>query len=229
MWKKILNNAIVPILFVSAGTLSAIAITNLSRTQTLPASTQTKEEALPSYAISPYDKIFQDVGEKYGIDWRLLSAIARTESQFRFDAVSKVGAIGIMQIMPLVAHNMGYAREALFDIQTNVEVAARLLLENNKMLRLHDDFDQKERLKFILACYNAGYPRIADARRLAQYHDDDDENWSIVSTYLSLLSEPEFATHEVVRSGAFYGSDETITYVNKVVHIYNIYCNRIVL
>lgn len=229
MWRKIVKNTPVPMLFVLVGTLSAIVITDISKKQTKPIPTQNKEEVPTSYAISPYDKIFQEVGEKYGIDWLLLVSIARTESQFRFDAVSKAGAIGIMQIMPLVAHNMGYEREALFDIQTNIEIAARLLIENNKMLRLPDNFNKTERLNFILACYNAGYPRIADAIRLAEYHDDEADNWSVVSTYLSLLSEPEFATHEVVHSGIFHGSNETIDYVSKVIHRYNRYRSRIVL
>jgi membrane-bound lytic murein transglycosylase F len=229
MWRKIVKNTPVPMLFVLVGTLSAIVITDISKKRTKPIPTQNKEEVPTSYAISPYDKIFQEVGEKYGIDWLLLVAIARTESQFRFDAVSKAGAIGIMQIMPLVAHNMGYEREALFDIQTNIEIAARLLIENNKMLRLSDNFKKTERLNFILACYNAGYPRIADAIRLAEYHDDEADNWSVVSTYLSLLSEPEFATHEVVHSGIFHGSNETIDYVSKVIHRYNRYRSRIVL
>lgn len=230
MWRKIVNNAIVPTLFVSVGALSTIAITDISRQQAKPTTLPAKsEEVMISYDISQYDRIFRSIGEKYSIDWRLLSAIARAESEFRFDAVSKAGAIGLMQIMPLVAQNMGYEREALFDVETNVEIAAQLLIENNKMLRLANDVDKEERLKFILACYNAGYPRIADARNLAQYHDENDESWSIVSTYLSLLSEPEFANHEVVSSGAFHGSNETITYVNKVIHIYNMYCNRIVL
>ena len=229
MWKKTLNNTLVPMLFVFVGTFSSIAITDISKKRAIPIPTQQREEVLTSYTISPYDKIFQEVGKKYGIDWLLLVAIARIESQFRFDAVSKAGAIGIMQIMPIVAHNMGYTREALFDIQTNIEVAAQLLIENNKMLRLPDDFKKEERLNFILACYNAGYPRIADAIRLAEYHDDEADNWSVVSTYLSLLAEPEFATHEVVHSGIFHGSNETIAYVSKVIHCYNRYRSRIVL
>lgn len=230
MWRKIVNNAVVPTLFVSVGTLSTIAITDISRQQTKPATPPANsEEVMVSYDISQYDHIFRSIGEKYNIDWLLLAAIARAESEFRFDAVSKAGAIGLMQIMPLVAHNMGYEREALFDAQANVEIAARLLIENNKMLRLANDVDNEERLKFILACYNAGYPRIADARNLTQFHDENDENWNTVSTYLSLLSEPEFAEHEVVHSGAFHGSNETITYVNKVIHIYNLYRRRIVL
>lgn len=229
MWRKFISNAILPILFVSVGALSALVVANISKQHQNAAQPLGTEEVASSYAISPYDHIFQAVGEKYGIDWLLLAAIARCESQFRFDAVSKVGAVGLMQIMPLVARNMGYAREALFDAQTNVEIAAQLLLENNKMLRLPADFDKVERLNFILACYNAGYPRIADARRLAEYHDDNDEDWNAVATYLSLLAEPEYADHEVVQSGAFHGSNETITYVNKVTHLYNRYRRRIVL
>ena len=227
MWKKILNNAVVPMLFISASSFSAITLANISKEQTTPP--RKAEEAAPSYLISSYDAVFQTVGEKYGIDWLLLAAIARAESQFRFDAVSRAGAVGLMQIMPLVANNMGYTREALFDAQTNVEIAAQLLIENNRMLRLSENFDKGERLKFILACYNAGYPRIADAKRLAEYYNDEDESWSTVAIYLSLLSEPEYATHEVVHSGAFHGSSETIAYVNRVIHIYNIYRNRIIL
>lgn len=230
MWKKIVNNTIVPALFVLVGTFSAITITKICRQQTEPAplSAQT-EEVVAAYTISPYDQIFRSVGEKYGVDWLLLLAIARAESEFRFDAVSKAGAVGLMQIMPLVARNMGYDREALFDAQTNVEIAAQLLIENNKMLRLDKDIDKTERLKFIIACYNAGYSRIADARRLTEYHDEDAESWSVVATYLPLLAEPEFAEHEVVRSGAFHGSNETIAYVNRVIHIHKIYRGRIVL
>ena len=171
--------------------------------------------------------MFQEVGDRYGIDWLLLSAIARVESEFRFDAVSRVGAVGLMQIMPSTAKSMGYAREALFDAQINVEVAAKLLHENNKMLRLSRKFDTTERLNFILACYNAGYSRIADARRLARYYEDDADRWGVVMNYLSMLSEPEHFQLEVVQSGEFDGSEETIAYVGKVMHIYNIYRSKI--
>ena len=173
--------------------------------------------------------MLQSVGEEYGIDWLLLSAIARVESEFRFDAVSKAGAVGLMQIMPSTAKSMGYEREQLFDAEISARIAAMLLHENNKMLNLPSGFDKEERLRFILACYNAGYSRIADARRLARYHEDNADVWSVVATYLALLSEPEYAEHEVVQSGVFYGSMETITYVDRVLHIYKVYRSSIVL
>jgi membrane-bound lytic murein transglycosylase F len=96
------------------------------------------------------------------------------------------------------------------------------------MLRLPEGFDASERVKFILACYNAGYSRIADARRLARYLEESGDEWSIVATYLELLAEPEYVELEIVHSGPFYGSAETIAYVNRVMHIYNIYRNKII-
>ncbi|MBP3550647.1 MAG: transglycosylase SLT domain-containing protein [Alistipes sp.] len=218
-------SCIVPLLFVVAATPIAIIATRSSQRVV----EHVEEVVEEQYLISPYDKIFQDVGEEYGVDWLLLSAIARAESEFRFDVVSKAGAVGLMQIMPMVAKSMGYEREQLFDADISVEIAAKLLVSNNKMLRLDRDVEEFERLSFVLACYNAGYSRIADARRLAVYYEDNPDQWSIVATYLSLLSEPEYAEHEAVVSGAFYGSAETVAYVDKVMHIYKLYRSRIIM
>jgi membrane-bound lytic murein transglycosylase F len=95
------------------------------------------------------------------------------------------------------------------------------------MLRFPAGFDSVERVKFILACYNAGYSRIADARRLARYFEADADSWSVVSTFLPLLAEQEYATHEVVHSGVFAGSEETIAYVAKVMRIYGRYKRKV--
>ena len=179
-------------------------------------------ESVP-HLISPYDKMLRVVGKKYGVDWLLLSAIANAESEFNPEAVSKAGAVGLMQIMPMVAKSMGYEREQLFDAEVSAEIAAMLLHENNKMLRLPKSFDKAERLNFILACYNAGYSRIADARRLARHHSEDANQWSVVQKYLALLAEPQYYEQDIVRSGEFGGSEETISYVGKVVRLYGLY------
>ncbi len=216
-------SCVVPLLFVVAVTPFVIVATKISQQAVRPVEKAIEKQ----YLISPYDELFQSVGEKYSIDWLLLSAIARAESEFRSDAVSKAGAVGLMQIMPSTAKSMGYEREQLFDAEISVEIAAILLHENNTMLHLPSSFDKEERLKFILACYNAGYSRIADARRLACYHEDNADEWRVVATYLALLSQPEYAEHEVVQSGAFCGSEETIIYVEKVLHIYKVYRGRV--
>lgn len=226
MWRKVVDIFIVPLLFVVMSGAVSIVSTNVAQ-RDCNDKTYAVEETVEEYLISHYDKMFQEVGAIYGVDWLLLSAIARAESEFRFDAVSSAGAVGIMQVMPLVAKNMGYDREQLFDARTCAEVAAKLLHENNEMLHLSQTFDKEERLKFILACYNAGYSRIADARRLARYYEEDPDKWNNVAEYLALLAEPEYAEHEVVTAGAFKGSDETIAYVSKVMHIYRVYKTNI--
>ena len=228
MWLKILDKVVAPLLFVLVVTIVALVVLNNEcHRRTNEKAVTIEVDITPQ--ISQYDTMFKRIGESYGIDWLLLSAIARAESEYRFDAVSKAGAVGLMQIMPLVAKSMGYERTQLFDAEISAEIAAKLLVENRRMLHLDEDVEEMEQLKFVLACYNAGYSRIADARRLARYHDDNADLWGVVSTYLLLLSEPEYAEHEVVFSGAFYGSVETIAYVNKVLHIYKLYRNKVIL
>lgn len=227
MWRKVVDMIVVPLLFVAVASSVTLVALDYSVSHRGDIVKTVEEVAEDRFLISPYDDMLQRVGAEYGVDWVLLSAIARAESEFKFDAVSKAGAVGLMQVMPSTARSMGYEREQLFDAEVSAEVAAKLLHENNKMLRLPKSFDKTERLNFILACYNAGYSRIADARRLARFHEDDADKWSVVASYLELLAEPEFAEHEVVQSGEFFGSDETIAYVGKVMHLYNIYTNKI--
>jgi membrane-bound lytic murein transglycosylase F len=224
MWRKILNMLVVPLLFVVVSGLSALFVVDVVHYRQRIAPPQ---EEKTEWVISKFDSIFQEVGAIYGVDWLLLSAIASAESKYTPTAVSKAGATGLMQIMPAVAISMGYAPESLIDSRVSAEIAAKLLHENNDMLRFPAGFDSVERVKFILACYNAGYSRIADARRLARYFEADADSWSVVSTFLPLLAEQEYATHEVVHSGVFAGSEETIAYVAKVMRIYGRYKRKV--
>ena len=223
MRKKSIAKVVAPALFVSVGITSALYSTNAVVEHQVAELRAAELERMAKFSISQYDDIFKEMGAKHNLDWRLLAAIARAESVFRFDAISPAGAIGLMQVMPFVAHNMGYDRNDLFDPRTNVEIAALLLLENKSMLNLSQEVNEEEQLRFLLACYNAGYMRIADARRLAKHYDADANKWQSVRLFLSWLNDPEFANHEVVQSGRFSGSKETLEYVDKVMHLYNLY------
>ena len=132
MWRKFLNSIVVPLLFVVAGGLSALFVVDIVRysQRVMP-----QQESDPEWIISEYDEMFQEVGEIYGVDWLLLSAIASVESKYTPTAISRVGATGLMQVMPAVAKSMGYAPEALFDSRACAELAAKLLHENNNMSR----------------------------------------------------------------------------------------------
>lgn len=224
MWRKFVTVIVTPILFAVVGVAIALFSVDIVRYSQRVFPQNSLE---PEWIISPYDEMFQTIEAIYGIDWLLLSAIANVESKFNPVAVSKVGAVGLMQVMPAVAKSMGYAPESLVDSRVCAEVAAKLLHENNTMLRFSSDFDSNERLKFILACYNAGYSRVADARRLARYYNANADKWEVVSNYLKLLAEPKYVEHEVVQSGGFKGSAETIAYVRRVMNVYGRYKRKI--
>ena len=60
-----------------------------------------------SLAAVPYANLFQQAGARYGIDPALLAAVASQESGFDAGAVSKAGALGLMQFMPSTAQGLG--------------------------------------------------------------------------------------------------------------------------
>ena len=174
--------------------------------------------------ISPYDEIMQSVEIESGIDWRLLSAIAHTESNFRADAVSKRGAVGLMQIMPYIGRHFGLTEEELMDPKYNVRTAAALLEEIDSMIKVPESVSFEDAMSLVLASYNGGLGHIADARRLARAHGADMNSWEDVSRFLTLKSDPEYYQHEVVSYGKFTGSRQTIAYVRNVMRRYERYC-----
>lgn len=230
--RHIFTSVVAPLLFVVATTV--VALMAVSHTIALRSGVQHIVEEVVNEVqrddrevLSPYDDIFKRVAVEYGLDWRLLAAIGYAESEFKPTALSASGAVGIMQIMPYVAKRMGVEREQLYDVEVSVPLAAQLIKENYRMLRFGSGTKDIERLKFVLACYNAGYSRVNDARNLARYHDENRDDWSSVADYLAMLGDENYYNHEVVKAGAFHGSKETIAYVRRVMRIYKKFCRRV--
>ena len=90
----------------------------------------------------------------YDIDPLLLHAIAHIESRHNAQAVSPVGARGVMQMMPATARRFGVDDEhTLFDADTNLRASAAYL--RTLRSRYGDD------LSLVLAAYNAGEGAVA--------------------------------------------------------------------
>jgi soluble lytic murein transglycosylase-like protein len=87
-----------------------------------------------------------EAAEKHGVDPKLVAAVVFRESAFNPKAVSRIGAQGLMQLMPRTAKAMG-VRDS-FDARQNVMGGTRYL---RSML---DEFDGN--VDLALAAYNAG-------------------------------------------------------------------------
>lgn len=103
---------------------------------------------------NPYAALTQEAASRYGIDPLLLTCQIQQESQFRPDAVSECGAVGLLQVMPATGAGYGYSAFELRNPATNLDVGARYLREQ------YDHFPEVplliERWKFALAAYNCG-------------------------------------------------------------------------
>jgi len=101
-----------------------------------------------------------------GVDPYLIAAIIREESQYDVKAVSRVGAIGLMQVMPATANNVAQRvglptvrREDLFDQETNIRIGVRYVEQ------LMEQFSGN--VVYTIASYNAG--PLAVGNWIAQY------------------------------------------------------------
>lgn len=177
-----------------------------------------------SHIISPYDHVMREVGEREGADWRLMAAIAYCESRFKPDVVSNKGAKGLMQIMPVVARQFGVPDEEVMIPEVNITLAVKLLNRIESMMKIPDGVSDYDRMALVLASYNCGVGHVADARRLASKYGGDPNSWADVSGFLSKKAEPEYYTDDVVRSGRFRGSGQTLSFVNSVLGRYSSYC-----
>lgn len=83
---------------------------------------------------------------KYGLDPKLVSAVAQTESGYRADAVSGSGAVGVMQLMPETAAELGVNN--VYDPAQNIDGGAKYL---KQMLTTFNGDVSK-----AVAAYNAG-------------------------------------------------------------------------
>ena len=93
-----------------------------------------------------YDAIIEKAASSNSVEANLLRAVIVVESGFNSRAVSKRGAVGLMQLMPATASRFGVSNP--YDPKENVHAGARYL----KFLM--DRFGQNVRL--ALAAYNAG-------------------------------------------------------------------------
>jgi soluble lytic murein transglycosylase len=115
-----------------------------------------KNALIPDEELREVARTMYDASRRYAVDYRLVLAVMDAESNFRHDVVSDSGAIGIMQVKPVVARafsqevGIPYERDILRCPHANVRFGVYYL----SWLSRHYDNDYA-----VLYAYNVGYTR----------------------------------------------------------------------
>lgn len=108
-----------------------------------------------------YDHIVDDAAAKYGLDPQLIRAVMQAESAFNAMAVSPVGALGLMQLMPDVAEELGVTDP--MDPRQNIMAGSKYL---KQLLDSHGG-----NVRLALASYNAGPGNVAKYRAVPPFKE----------------------------------------------------------
>ena len=174
--------------------------------------------------ISQWDDIIKSASTRINWDWRLLASLICQESRFDPDVESRVGAYGLMQIMPLTGKNYGIDITA--SPSDNIKAGAMYI---NLLQSIFESkiANPQERIKFVLASYNAGPGHVLDAMKLAGKNGMNPEKWDgNVAVWLLKKSDPKYYNDSVVKNGYFRGT-ESVNFVTEVLERYDHYRNII--
>jgi len=167
--------------------------------------------------LSPYDELVRELAPRFGYDWRLIVSQMYQESQFDPQARSWAGAMGLMQLMPETARELGVTD--IEDPRQSIEAGLRHLFW--LWARFPQSLETDEHMWFVLASYNAGHGHVRDARRLARALKLDPDVWfENVETAMLRLSEREYFRQ--ARHGYVRGS-EPVEYVRAIRGRYRAY------
>jgi membrane-bound lytic murein transglycosylase F len=131
-----------------------------------------------------FDGIFQKYAKRYfgaGTDWRWFKAQGMAESDLTPTARSRVGARGIMQLMPSTYGQIKSALPRFGKIDDpEWNIAAGILHDHDLWELWNRDVPEDQRWAFMFASYNAGEGTIMRARRTAMAEKLDQSRWPMI-------------------------------------------------
>ncbi len=141
---------------------------------------------------SDIDRAIAEASRVHGVDRGLLNAVAWQESRGRMSAISPKGAVGIMQLMPATAAQLGVRNH---DMVGNIHGGA---------IYLRQQIDRFGSVPLALAAYNAGpgavtrYSGIPPFRETRDYVAKIMARWKPKSMIMATLRTPRIAVNPFV-------------------------------
>ena len=148
---------------------------------------------------------FQKYGDKYDVDWLLMAAQGYQESQLNQAARSKVGAIGVMQVMPATGKELDVGD--ITEVEANIHAGVKYMRWMIDQYYGKEPMTKLDKALFAFASYNAGAGRISQLRKEAAKRGLDPNVW---------FHNVEYVAAEKI--GA-----ETVTYVSNIYKYYIAY------
>ncbi|AHE49733.1 Slt family transglycosylase [Aeromonas hydrophila 4AK4] len=150
-------------------------------------------------------ELFREYGDKYDVDWLLITAQGYQESALNQKARSHVGAIGIMQIMP--ATGKGLKVGDIRQLEPNIHGGVKYMRWMIDHYYADEPMTALDKALFSFASYNAGPARVARLRAEARKRGLDPNVWF----------------HNVEYVAAEKIGPETVTYVGNIYKYYIAY------
>jgi len=120
-------------------------------------------------------QLFQIYGAKYDFDWLMLAAQGYQESRLDQKVKSRVGAIGVMQVMPATGRELGVGDIGQTD--ANIHAGTKYLRGVLDRYFADAELDGLNRQLFAFASYNAGPAKVAKLRKEAEKRGLDPNVW----------------------------------------------------
>jgi membrane-bound lytic murein transglycosylase F len=161
-------------------------------------------------AVVKFDPYFKKYTKRFfgpGFDWQHFKAQAVAESRLKARARSRVGAVGVMQIMPRTFKEIVRKNPTIKGgrAQPRWNIAAGIYYDRLIWKVWKADRPFQDRLNFTFGAYNAGKTNIFKAQRLAESRGMDPNRWDSIERVL-----PDITGRH---------SRETIGYIQKITTI----------
>jgi hypothetical protein len=139
-------------------------------------------------APADIDSAIEEAAARHNVDPNLVRAVVKVESNFNPNAISRKGAMGLMQLMPSTARQLNLRNP--FDPEQNIDAGVRHLKQ------LLESYGGD--IKLTLAAYNAGAGAVARSAGVPRYAETQNYVRRITNLYYGGFDFNSGASHDPV-------------------------------